>query len=84
MAEATGLTPVHVNRTLQEMRSEGLIILKERVLDIPDIAALQQAVLFLPLICIFAWRPLPPAPLWGRGRWPRADDGQQHRDCRAA
>ncbi|WP_347271129.1 Crp/Fnr family transcriptional regulator [Rhizorhabdus histidinilytica] len=48
MAEATGLTPVHVNRTLQEMRSEGLIILKERVLDIPDIAALQQAVLFSP------------------------------------
>lgn len=48
MAEATGLTPVHVNRTLQEMRSEGLIILKERVLDIPDIAALQHAVLFSP------------------------------------
>lgn len=48
VAEATGLTPVHVNRTLQEMRSEGMIILKERVLEIPDIAALQRHVLFSP------------------------------------
>jgi len=34
-AEATGLTSVHVNRTLQEMRGTGLIRLKGRTLDIP-------------------------------------------------
>lgn len=48
LAEATGLTSVHVNRTLQEMRSMGLIILKERVLEIPDLHALQDMVLFNP------------------------------------
>jgi len=46
IAEAMGLTAVHVNRTLQEMRSVGLIILKDRVLEIPDLGRLQQAVLF--------------------------------------
>lgn len=48
LAEATGLTPVHVNRTLQEMRAEGLIVLKDRILEIPDLARLQHAVLFTP------------------------------------
>lgn len=48
LAEATGLTPVHVNRTLQEMRAAGLIVLKDRVLDIPDLDALEDAVLFTP------------------------------------
>ena len=48
LAEATGLTPVHVNRTLQELRRQGLITLEGRKLAIPDLAALQDAALFNP------------------------------------
>ncbi|WP_222926979.1 Crp/Fnr family transcriptional regulator [Sphingomonas gilva] len=47
IAGATGLTPVHVNRTLQELRGEGLIVLGNRVLDIPDMPRLQAASLFV-------------------------------------
>jgi len=46
LAGATGLTSVHVNRTLQEMRANQLIVLKNRRLVIPDIAALEHLVLF--------------------------------------
>ena len=48
MAEATGLSAVHVNRTLQELRSAGLIVLKGRSLTVPNLAALQNAALFNP------------------------------------
>jgi CRP-like cAMP-binding protein len=34
LADATGLTPVHINRTLQEMRREGLIELSHKRLQI--------------------------------------------------
>lgn len=46
LADATGLTSVHVNRTLQEMRSAGLIVLKSKALTIPDLTALQKVALF--------------------------------------
>jgi CRP-like cAMP-binding protein len=46
LAEATGLTAVHVNRTLQELRASGMIVLKGRELTIPDLAALQHAAHF--------------------------------------
>ena len=46
LADATGLTAVHVNRTLQELRKQGLIELQSRTLTIPDMAALQDAGLF--------------------------------------
>jgi CRP-like cAMP-binding protein len=46
LAEATGLTPVHVNRTLQEMRRTGLIVLDRRRLTIPDLTTLQEVGLF--------------------------------------
>jgi CRP-like cAMP-binding protein len=46
LADATGLTAVHVNRTLQELRSTGLIELKSRTLVIPDLPALMRAALF--------------------------------------
>jgi CRP-like cAMP-binding protein len=46
LAEATGLTPVHVNRTLQEMRRTGLIVLDRRRLTIPDLCALAETGLF--------------------------------------
>ncbi len=48
LGDAMGLTSVHINRTLQELRSTGLIILEGRRLTIPDLAALQQASLFNP------------------------------------
>lgn len=48
LAEASGLTPVHVNRTLQEMRARGLIHLRQRILEIPDFEQLAAASLFTP------------------------------------
>lgn len=69
IGEATGLTPVHVNRTLQDMRSEGLIILKDRVLEIPDIQALERAILYSPAyLHLGRRRPRPPeSALLGQG-----------------
>ncbi|MEK7342272.1 MAG: Crp/Fnr family transcriptional regulator [Pseudomonadota bacterium] len=43
IADLTGLTPVHVNRTLQTMRTKGLVELQSKWLRIPDVAALRQA-----------------------------------------
>lgn len=43
IADLTGLTPVHVNRTLQTMRSRGLIELQSKWLRIPDVRALRDA-----------------------------------------
>lgn len=48
LADATGLTAVHVNRTLQEMRKDGLIELSKRTLSIPDLGRLKRAGLFNP------------------------------------
>ncbi|KLK90309.1 cyclic nucleotide-binding protein [Microvirga vignae] len=46
LADATGLTTVHVNRTLQELRGEGLIELHGKHLIIPDLEALETASVF--------------------------------------
>lgn len=48
LADATGLTPVHVNRTLQDLRRAGLIKLGGRSLTIPDMKALGAVALFDP------------------------------------
>lgn len=48
LAEATGLTAVYVNRTLQELRGRGLIALRGKELVVPDLQALQDAALFSP------------------------------------
>lgn len=48
LADATGLSTVHVNRTLQELRAAGLITLKERQMIIHDLQALSTAALFTP------------------------------------
>lgn len=48
LADATGLTPVHINRTIQELRRQGLVILEKRKLTIPDMRALQQVAMFNP------------------------------------
>ena len=46
LADATGLTAVHVNRTLQELRRDGLIELERRRLTIPDMQRLMDAAMF--------------------------------------
>ncbi|MBR0685359.1 Crp/Fnr family transcriptional regulator [Bradyrhizobium manausense] len=48
LADATGLSVVHLNRTIQELRATGLITLRERVLTIGDLDALKNAALFSP------------------------------------
>ena len=48
LADATGMTCVHVNRVLQELRSDGLIELDHRELRIPDLPRLEKAALFNP------------------------------------
>ena len=48
LGEATGLSSVHVNRTLQELRAADLIVLKDKTLHIPDLEALQRAAMFNP------------------------------------
>jgi len=42
IADVLGLTSVHVNRTLQTLRSSGLIRLKDQRLQVPDLQALQR------------------------------------------
>jgi CRP-like cAMP-binding protein len=46
IADATGLTAVHVNRTLQELRRDGLVELHSRTLTLPDIPALKAVAMF--------------------------------------
>jgi CRP-like cAMP-binding protein len=48
LADIMGLTPVHINRTLQQLRSRNLVQLNRRQLIIPDVERLQQESLFRP------------------------------------
>ena len=48
LADATGLTAVHMNRTIQHLRSDGLIELGQGTLTLLDVAALQEAAGFDP------------------------------------
>lgn len=48
LADATGLTSVHTNRTLQDLRRKRLIDLSRRRLSVPDLALLERAALFDP------------------------------------
>lgn len=48
LADATGLSVVHLNRTIQELRASGLITLRERTLTINDLDALKNAALVSP------------------------------------
>jgi CRP-like cAMP-binding protein len=54
MADATGLSVVHLNRTLQELRAADLIVLRERMLTISDLDALKRTALFNPNYLHFA------------------------------
>lgn len=48
LAQATGMTAVHVNRMLQQLRSEGLIELEGNVLQVLDFELLKEVALFHP------------------------------------
>lgn len=48
IADVLGLTPVHVNRTMQQLRADKLIEVKNRVVTILDAAALRQVAGFQP------------------------------------
>lgn len=48
LADATGLTAVHVNRTLQELRRDGLIELERKHLRILDLDRLTDVAMFNP------------------------------------
>jgi CRP-like cAMP-binding protein len=48
LADCLGITSVHVNRTLQELRKRGLIELRARKLRILDLPALQRVAQFDP------------------------------------
>ena len=46
LADATGLTAVHINRTLKQLASEGLIVRERRFVVIPDWKKLRHAAEF--------------------------------------
>jgi len=48
LGDTLGLSTVHVNRTLQDLRAEGLIVLRERTLTVVDLPRLQQVAVFNP------------------------------------
>lgn len=48
LANTLGLSVIHTNRTLRELRRAGLIVLKARTLTIPNFAALKAASAFNP------------------------------------
>jgi DNA-binding Lrp family transcriptional regulator len=48
LADATGLTPVHVNRTLKALELDGLIERDRRVVRFPDWRRLQDVADFNP------------------------------------
>ncbi|MEH3098608.1 Crp/Fnr family transcriptional regulator [Sphingomonas adhaesiva] len=50
LADALGLTSVHVNRTLQAMRQQGLVTLREREVGLIDVPALSRLADYQPLV----------------------------------
>jgi CRP-like cAMP-binding protein len=48
LGDTTGMSTVHVNRTLAELREARLIVLKGKQLTIPDLEALKAAAMFNP------------------------------------
>ena len=48
LADATGLTSVHVNRTVQELRRDGLIELERKQLQIRDLERMTDIAMFNP------------------------------------
>ena len=48
LGEVTGMSAVHVNRTIQELRNRDLVVLKDKTLTIPNLDALKSVAMFNP------------------------------------
>jgi CRP-like cAMP-binding protein len=48
IGDATGLSTVHVNRSIQQLRADGLLSIERGVCEIPDFARLKEAAMFEP------------------------------------
>src|SRR4051794_39375325 len=48
IGDATGLSTVHVNRSIQDLRKDGLIILEKGRCTIADLSRLEEAAMFDP------------------------------------
>ena len=48
LGDTLGLSNVHINRTLQDLRSHGLVSFKGGVLTVHDLATLESAAFFSP------------------------------------
>ena len=57
LAECTGLTPVHVNRSLRQLREQGIVDARDRRVAIADLAALRRAGEFDPAYLYLERRP---------------------------
>ena len=57
LAECLGLTPVHINRTLQELRSRKLIELEQRQVTLLDLPKLKEVAEFDPAYLYLERRP---------------------------
>ena len=60
LADATGLTPVHVNRVLKSLEAEGLIVRNRRNISFPDWRRLQEVGDFNPLYLHIQPQGMPP------------------------
>lgn len=57
LAECLGLTPIHVNRTLRELRSRNLVTFRSKTVTIADFAGLRQVAEFTPDYLFIEKRP---------------------------
>jgi CRP-like cAMP-binding protein len=57
LGDMTGLTPVHVNRTLRKLREAGLAIVRDGLVSIPDLRHLQEFAGFDPTYLYLENRP---------------------------
>jgi len=46
LADATGMTPIHVNRVLSELKAEGLIQWKDKIVSLLDLPGIKQIACF--------------------------------------
>lgn len=42
LADALGLTSVHINRTVRDLRDDGLLVTGSRIMTLPDVASLRR------------------------------------------
>jgi len=57
LGDMTGLTPVHVNRTLRKLREAGLAVVRDGFVSVPDLRHLQEFAGFDPTYLYLEHRP---------------------------